>query len=219
VVLAAIIVIAGLATYAYAFSPQPIRHPTSTHFHFRLQILADGQPVNFAQDKFQTPFNTDICTAALTQQPVHFHDSVDQFVHIHWAGITGGILLKDYGWNLIGGPSGVLGYKFNGFKLPIAVPIHGHALPSAAAGDHYYVYTGVATNFHQRDWNDFLRQPLKDFFSGSAVLSSDSEKGPAQLNHVVGNAVIFVQKNSPTSDQVKARFEHLNALPTSSCSG
>jgi hypothetical protein len=140
-------------------------------------------------------------------------------VHIHWAGITGGILLKDYGWNLIGGPSGTLGYKFSGFKMPVAVPIHGHALPLDSTGDHYYVYTGIAGNFHQRNWTDFMHQDLKSFFAGTPVLASDSEKGPAQLNDVVGNAVIFVQKIPPSNDQVKARFQHLNPLPTSSCSG
>jgi hypothetical protein len=181
--------------------------------------LINGRPQNFAQDKFQTPFNADICTAALTQQPIHFHDSIDQFVHIHWAGITGGLLLKDYGLNLIGGPSGVLGYKFNGFKAPAAVPIHGYALPPVPASDHYFVYTGTAGDFHQRTWNDFLHQDLKSFFNGTSVLASDSEKGPAQLNDVVGNAVIFAQPNLPSNDQVKARFEHLNPLPTSSCSG
>jgi hypothetical protein len=107
---------------AYAFSPAAIRHPARTHFHFRLQVINGGTPVNFAEDKFQTPFDTDNCSAALTREPIHFHDQLDQFVHIHWAGMTGGLLLKNYGWNFISGPDDTLGYRFDQFPRPARPP-------------------------------------------------------------------------------------------------
>ncbi len=104
-----IILVGGLVALFYNSTPAALRQPTSAHFHFRLQIIADGQAVNFADDKYQTDFNADICSATLTKQPFHFHDKLDQFVHIHWKSMTGGLLLINYGWNLIGGPNG--GYQ------------------------------------------------------------------------------------------------------------
>jgi hypothetical protein len=209
--------------YLYAISPAAIRHPTTAHFHFRIQVLEHGQAVNFAEDKFQTPFNQDICTAALTKEPFHFHDHEDQFAHVHWAGMTGGELLKYYGWNLIGGPDGVLGYRFNGLKWPQAVPIHGQALPSLQKGETYWVYVGTADAQRPASWNDFLHRDLTSFF-GSANASDEaigkSESGDlARLNHVLGSAVVFVQHDQPTPAQVKDRFSKLLPLPESQCAG
>lgn len=202
--------------YVYSFSPAAIRHPSSTHFHFRLQVIVDGEPVNFAEPKFQTAFNKDLCTAALTNEPIHFHDSVDQFVHVHWSGITGGLLLKDYGWNLIGGPSDTLGYRFDKLPKLLRVPIHGPALPQPPQGAKFYVYTGGKDSFKQRNWDDFLNKDLKSFLPSA---SASDNQSLVRLNDVLGSAVIFAQKNQPSDQQVRDAFDHLLPLPTSSCSG
>jgi hypothetical protein len=229
-VLGAIVLAAAWLGFVYSNSPEPIRHPHQAHYHFRLQVIVNGTPVNFAEAKYQTPFNKDICTAALTKEPIHFHDGVDQFVHIHWDHLTGGILLKDYGWNFIGGPSSTLGYKFNGFALPLRVAIHGQALPKPPAVTHYYVYTGNQDSYRERKWSDFLNEDLRDFFAGKSRTSfldrfvptasahGDDEE-LAQLNDVLGSVVIFAQPTKPSDSQVKDRFNHLIPLPTSSCSG
>lgn len=231
VILGVIIAALGVLAYAYFSTPAALRRPTSDHFHFRLQVITDGKAANFGDDKYQTEFNKDICDAALTAQPIHFHDHLDQFVHIHWAHITGGILLKDYGWNLIGGANHTLGYRFDTLPKVIRVPIHGAALPKAAAGDHYYVYTGNADSYKKRDWKDFLKLDLKDFFAGTpqanlmerlvpaAYAHGAGEDEAAQLNDVVGSVVIFAQKDAPTDAQIKDRFNHLVPLPMSACSG
>jgi hypothetical protein len=52
----------------------------------------------------------------------------------------------------------------------------------------------------------------------TASAHSDEEH-LAQLNDVVGNVVIFAQKDKPTDQQVKDRFTHLIALPESACAG
>jgi hypothetical protein len=219
------LIVLGAAYFAtlYFMSPAAIRNPSSTHFHFRIQVIQDGQAVNFAQDKFQTEFSKDICTAALTKEPFHFHDHEDQFAHVHWDHMTGGLLLKDYGWNLVGGLSGVLGYRFNGLQMPQAVPVHGRALPPLKSGDKYWVYVGTADSQRQASWSDFLHRDLRDFF-GSAnatdeVIGATESVDLARLNHVVGSAVIFAQPNQPTADQVKDRFAHLLPLPESQCAG
>jgi hypothetical protein len=228
--------------FAYMTSPAAIRHPQRTHFHFRFQVINNGTAVNFAGNNFQTPFNADICNADLTKEPIHFHDGLDQFVHIHWAGITGGLLLKNYGWNFISGTDDTLGYRFDHLPQLTRVPVHGQALPEPPKDAKYYIYTGDATRYNQRNWNDFLRQDLRNFFAGRPTANSGllghlvpaalahgdephtgttsaSEEQLAKLNDVLGSVVIFVQKDQPTAAQIKDRFSHLVPLPESSCAG
>jgi len=231
-IIAVLIVAFGIwLGHAYLASPKAIRNPSNAHFHFRMQIIADGKAVNFADDKYQTPFNKDICTAALTKEPFHFHDKLDQFTHVHWNHMTGGLLLKNYGWNLIGGTKLTLGYRFDQLPKIVRVPIHGLALPTVAKGDHYYIYTGSENGYTTRQWNDFIKEDLSDFFTGkksagvlnrlipAAYAHQDNEEELTKLNDVVGSVVIFAQKTPPTDQQIKNRFNHLIDLPESSCGG
>ncbi|HEY2003748.1 MAG TPA: hypothetical protein VGH44_01375 [Candidatus Saccharimonadia bacterium] len=225
----AVIAALGLWTgYAYLISPAPIRQPQTDHVHLRLQIINDGHPVDFADSKFQTTFNQDICSAALTKEPFHFHDNLDQFVHVHWANLTGGLLLKNYGWNFIGGPDTTLGYRFDKFPHLVRVPIHGLNLPTPARDDNFYVYTGNQNGYQERNWHDFLTQDIPGFMAGQPVtrtnliptaLADTTQSQAAELNHVLGSVVIFAQKTKPTDQQVKDRFNHLIPIPTSQCSG
>ncbi len=231
-ILGAIVIAAAWYTYAYAATPAAIRHPAHDHFHFRLQILVDSQAVNFADAKYQTAFNKDLCTATITKEPFHFHDEMDQFVHIHWKDMTGGLLLKNYGWNLIGGTARTLGYRFDKFPTITRVPIHGRELPKPGVSDKYYIYTGDEKGYISRDWKEFLKSDLRSFFTSEAKDTSwldpiipaayahqDNEEQLAKLNDVLGSAVIFVQKNPPSDAQIKDRFAHLIDLPESSCGG
>jgi hypothetical protein len=227
-----VVLAAGVIGSAYALSPEAIRHPTGTHYHFRLQVINDGKAVNFADPAYQTEFNKDICSVKLTHEPIHFHDGVDQFVHVHWAHMTGGLLLKNYGWNFIGGLPGMLGVRFNDAPKVAPVMIHGNALPKVASGDHYYVYTGDADGYRERSWNDFLSQDINVFMGHPSISARGfwdwlvpaaqahgDDEALTELNHVVGNVVIFAQKDRPTDAQIKARFEHLVPLPESTCGG
>jgi hypothetical protein len=227
-----LVLAAGLVGVAYALTPEPIRHPVASHYHFRLQMLVNGTAVNFGGTAFQTPLNHDLCSAKLTTEPIHFHDGLDQFVHVHWAGMTGGLFLKNYGWDLAGGLPGLLGVRFDQVPRLVPVAVHGTALPAAVEGDRYYVYVGNAAGYQERPWNDFLHQDLERFFTGRAAAVSGPWSGlvPAasaqgdeaqltQLNHVVGSAVIFAQRDKPTDAQIKDRFAHLVPLPESSCGG
>jgi len=217
---------------AYASSPASIRHPQATHYHFRLQLLVNSAAVNFGKAPFQES-EAGVCSEDLTSEPIHFHDNLDQFVHIHWNGMTGGLLLKNYGWNLISGPDDTLGYRFDQLPKLTRVPIHGHDLPKPPADAHYYTYTSTITDptaYRERSWNDFLHQDLHTFFGAktstswlnqlvpSAYAHGDDDK-LAALNDVLGNVVVFVQKTPPAPAQIKARFEHLIPLPESTCGG
>lgn len=247
-ILAGLIVVVLIASawliYAYATTPEAIRYPASTHYHFRMQIVNDGSPINFAEAKYQTAFNNDVCTAALTNEPAHFHDGLDQFVHVHWDHLNGGTLLKNYGWDFIAGTSQTLGYRFDQLPSLVRVPIHGLDLPQPPPTTHFYVYVSsvaAPSDYHEQSWDDFLSQDLKDFFALKPApqqtswlhrlvpraWAHDSEThGPApaetqlaKLNNVLGNVVIFAQADRPTDRQIKDRFAHLVALPESSCGG
>lgn len=241
-ILAAISVGGFWLVYAYATTPEAIRHPASDHYHFRMQIVNNGTPINFADPTYQTPFDQDVCTAALTKEPAHFHDGLDQFVHVHWQHLNGGTLLKNYGWDFIAGTSRTLGYRFDKFPSLVRVPVHGKDLPEPPVGANYYVYVSSVnepTNYWQQSWDDFLSLDLKDFFSikpgfppreswlqrltpsASAhnESSNRSEQELAELNDVLGNVVVFAQQDPPTDEQIKARFADLVPLPESSCGG
>jgi hypothetical protein len=226
------VLVVGLAWLAYAYlsTPRSIRQPQSTHYHFRMQIINDSHPINFAAAPYQTPFNKDNCSAAITKEPFHFHDNKDQFAHMHWDHLTGGLLLKYYGWNFVGGADDTLGYRFDQLPRLQRIAIHGAALPTLPHGLHYYVYTGDEAGYQERKWDDFLHQDLRDFFAQRkaagllnrfvpAASAHGDDEELTRLNDVLGNVVIFAQSAKPTGRQVKARFEHLVPLPESSCGG
>ncbi len=224
------------AAYAYAATPLAIRNPKPDHLHFRIQVLVNGTAVNFSDSKFQIDYNKDFCSAALTKEPFHFHDGRDQFAHVHWKGMTGGEFLKSYGWNFVGGLKGLLGYQILVWNKIVPAPIHGNALPKLPANTSFYVYTGDEAAYQEKSWQDFLHQPLENFFGHSSNLSvmqnlwswlvptasahgDSADEELTEINNLVGNVVIFVQKDRPTDAQVKDRFNQLVPLTDSVCGG
>jgi hypothetical protein len=164
VILAVILIPFSYFGYIYASSPLVIREPLMEHYHFRMQVIVDGKAVNFAEKKFQEGYAKDNCNALLTEHPIHFHDSKDQFVHIHWEGVTGGMVLKYYGWNYIGGPDGAMGYRMDKLSDIKKVPTHGNVLPAVPDGAKFYVYTGDEKSYQGRTFYDWEQKDLEDFF-------------------------------------------------------
>ena len=243
------------AGIVYASSPQTIRNPKLEHYHFRMQIVVDGKKEDFSEDKYQQDYAKDQCNASLPEQPIHFHDKKDQFTHIHWEGMTGGMVLKYYGWNYIGGLNNALGYKLDDLKDIQKVNTHGNFLPARPTGSKIYVFTGNEKEFNERNPDDFVKQDLEQFFGvtsnapsheineqnnvsilnkflpraashGGADDGSDGEPGEestqeklTRINNLIGNVVIFAQKDRPTDDQIKDRFSNLEPLTASTCGG
>lgn len=234
--------------YLFVVSPASIRQPAFQHYHFRMQVLVDGKAVNFGHQKFQIPAGKDVCSADLTQQPIHFHDNKDQMVHIHWDGMTGGLVLKNYGWNYMGGAIGALGYRFDNMPRIQKVPIYGNVLPEVGPATKLFVFTGDEKSFKERKSEEFLKQDLETFFDKKSNLPGGSQsswldklfpKAAAhaghdhsdtagaitdqeqlkKLNNLIGNVVIFAQDERPTDAQVKSRFQKLEPLSDSSCAG
>lgn len=214
------------------------------HAHFRLQVVIEGRKENFAEAKYQQAYEKGVCSAELAKEPIHFHDSKDQIVHLHWKGATGGDVLKYYGWNLRSGSDTILGYRFDRFLIPEPVPIHGTSLPAISAQTKLWIYMGNQETYQQRNMTDFLNQNLEDFFSRKSSVNDEmavnlqnfftpvakahdgldhtESKAPAQLeatNNLLGNVVIFVQQDEPTFEAIKERFNELEPLTDSTCGG
>lgn len=247
IVFSVVMVIAGLASlaaYMFAVSPAAIRTPALDHAHFRLSLIADGTPVDFGGEPFQKQSQA-YCTDDLSEEPIHFHDRKNQFVHLHWKGVTGGLVLKNYGWNMIGGPNNILGYRSDRLPLANVVPIYGEVLPTLPRHAKLWVYTGTTDAYQLRSTQDFLFQDLETFFgrastvgvrqpdiwrdmffaSASAHDGVDHEadrKSQAELsdiNNLLGDVVVFAQANKPQGDQIKDAFHNLEPLTESTCGG
>lgn len=235
------IIFAG-TSYGYTVSPSTIRFPKLEHAHIRMQLIVDSKAVNFGADKFQEAFNKAVCSGELPKTPIHFHDGKDQFVHLHWKGMTGGLILKYYGWNMVGGTNNLMGYRWD--KLPAIEPvkIFGTVLPAFPSGSKLWVYTGDATSHQERSVDDFLHQDIETFFGvksrvnpeAASLLdilfpkamahrgekhSSKSEEELKRIQNFLGNVVIFVQKNQPNEPQIAERFTKLEPLSDSACGG
>lgn len=254
VVLAILLLQASYMGYLIAATPTSIREPLLEHYHFRMQILVDGKAENFSTPSYQIGYAKDQCNANLPEQPIHFHDGIDQITHIHWEGITGGQVMKYYGWNYIGGPDNILGYRLEKMSRPQKVAVHGKLLPVVAKDSQFYVYTGDATTYKERSFDDWKSMDLEDFFDvtsnfpahetnkqlRSSILGkilpkayahgavddghgSDSGENTDEklkrINNLIGNVVIFAQKDKPTDQQVKDRFQKLVTLTDSTCGG
>lgn len=244
------------AGYVYAASPAVVRDPKLEHYHFRMQILVNGKAEDFSTKAYQTGYAKDQCNANLPEQPIHFHDNKDQFTHIHWEGMTGGMVMKYYGWNYIGGISNALGYKLDNLKDLQKVTTHGNYLPTIPKDANFYVYTGDENGYKERSFNEWKDQDLETFFNTTSNFPThDINKGKTSLldkvfpkayahgdedhsttnattadteteeqkltriNNLVGNVVIFAQKDKPTDQQIKDRFNDLEPLTDSTCGG
>lgn len=250
-----VLCVGGYASYVYAASPAVIREPKMEHYHFRMQILVNGKAEDFSTKAYQTGYAKDQCNANLPEQPIHFHDSKDQFTHIHWEGMTGGMVMKYYGWNYIGGIDSALGYKLDKMTDPQKVTTHGNYLPAVPKDTNFYVYTGAENGYKERSFNDWKNQDLETFFNttsnfpahdvnkgkqtslldkafpkayahGTADDGNDGEAGEetdqqklTRINNMIGNVVIFVQKDKPTDQEIKDRFNDLEPLSDSTCGG
>ncbi len=250
--LVGILGIGGYAAYAYAASPDVIRKPQSEHYHLRMQILVNGKAENFADKKYQVGYSKDQCNANLPEQPIHFHDNKDQFVHIHWEGMTGGMVLKYFGWNYIGGMNNALGYKLDNLKDIQKVTTHGDYLPAVPNDAKFFVYVGSSSAYSEKSFEDFKSQDLEKFFgktSNSPLHDANQQKTslldklvPAasahagethetasvpeteeqkltRINNLIGDVVIFVQKDRPTKQEIENRFNKLEPLGDSTCGG
>jgi len=240
---------AGVYGWLYAASPEHIRHPEFEHYHFRTQIIVDGTPVDFSKDEFQTetpgtcttdPGGTPVDFHDKVDQMTHIHwDGITggEFLKYYgWNFIGGSNSNLGRRYN-------------EGFMRMRSVQRHGNLLPRIPDGSNFYIYIGGPEGYVQKSWDDFLRQDLEEFFGKESNLNQDeqasllgrlflptayahggvidgdeevgnkTEEELTRINNLIGNVVIFVQKDQPTAEQVQDRFNKLVPLRDSTCGG
>lgn len=175
-----LIVLVGLilgSVWAYgAAVPEHYREPVVAHHHMRMQLIIDGEYIDFSKDPYQEPYTEGQCSDGLTDTPIHFHDQKSQYVHIHWDKITGGEVLKYYGLNRIGGPDDILGYRFDRENFE-PIPILTDELPDS--NKPIYVYEIKGDEIIKRDTRDFLHQDIETFFDKKSSLTLQREDAAA----------------------------------------
>lgn len=162
----------------FLLTPSNFQKPLMDHSHFRLQYIFQGQIEDFATPRYQVDYIKDVCSGALTESPIHFHDNKGQIVHLHWQKITGGQVLKFYGLNKIGGIDGIMGWKLDDlakFKLT-QIPIHSQSLPKPKGNDKFWVYTGEKDKFEKRNFEEFVKTDLETFFGQTSIIRQNQEE-------------------------------------------
>lgn len=217
IVASAAIIASAYVGYLYAATPLDIRQPLYEHYHFRMSLTVGGKELNFAEAKFQEGYSKDNCNAALTTHPIHFHDNKNHFVHIHWEGMTGGQVLKYYGWDMIGGTHGSMGYRFDEGIIPKKVPAHGNVLPAVPNDGNFYVYTGNTDKYSRRDFQDFTSRDLEKFFgkeSNSPAHKLNQQKRSSLVDSLVPRAHAHGTAEDHAAEGLSdsERLEQLNNL-------
>lgn len=236
-----------LAAYVFVVSPMAIIRPKLEHAHMRMQLVVDGEAIDFADQKYQSTYQKGSCSADIPDSPIHFHDNKNQFVHLHWKGMTGGLLLKNYGWDMIGGPNKLLGYRLDALPVVESVKTHESMLPKLKEEDTFWVYTGDENDYKERSFDDFVRQDLETFFGTKSSINTDevsiidtlfpralahdgshgygelneenTEEELQRMNNLLGNVVVFVQEDKPSDQQITRQFNSLEPLTDSTCGG
>jgi hypothetical protein len=100
-----------------------ITYPKTIHTHFMIKLYNNGSIYKTNSLKAMSPSDQTLCSGLITSEPMHFHDNVEDMVHLHWQGITGGQFLKYLGANYIGGFDSILGIRLDKLKELKIIPI------------------------------------------------------------------------------------------------
>jgi hypothetical protein len=171
-------IFAILLGIAFWLTPINFALAKQDHSHFRMQYIFRGQAEDFGSPRYQVDYVKNICSGALTESPIHFHDNKNQIVHLHWQKVTGGEVLKFYGLNRIGGLDDFMGLKIDDlakFKFT-PLPIHSKSLPKPTGDDKFWVYTGDKNSPQKRTIEDFTSQDIETFLGKNSKVRIDQEE-------------------------------------------
>lgn len=165
----ALIMIGGLFTVNSLSAPSTknIQEPQLAHHHLRMQMIVDGEFQHFNTGEYQQDYAKDGCSGDITESPIHFHDNDGQMLHIHWADITGGQVLKYYGLNYIKGDDDKLGVRKDEDGNKVDVPIRGNLLPEPNKDSKVWVYISDDSNedgYVKYDTNKFLKTDFEEIY-------------------------------------------------------
>lgn len=236
-----VIVVVGWLAFSFA-SPLAVTFPRGTEYALRFQMVVEGQLVDFSQPAYQTELDERICSE-LSQRPVAFHGGQNQWLHVYWQDLSGGTILRNYGYKNFPPFENYLGVRADNFPQFEPVAIHGNALPETDPSSQLYVYTGDQFGYTRRDESLFLEQPLEEFLREvipGTPMNSLGIEGRAQTEEaepaagptlernletskrgrpldILGNVVVFVQAREPSEQQIIERFLTLTANQPVTC--
>ncbi len=233
-----------LFTFTILISRPHLNNPTLAHYHLRLQVFENEKKVDFSKPNYQQEYSKDNCNAKLPNEPLHFHDGNGQLLHVHWQGITGGEVLKYYGYNAIGGLPNTLGFRFDSFPQTTTIPTKGinDTSVSSSTGN-IHVYIGRQDGYYKASSIDFLFKDLEIFLKKSKKRIQDEQSKTSsfisipiaaqdttlnaplnetelnEINELIGNVVVYIQTNEPKPDDIQEAFNNLTPLTASICGG
>lgn len=166
-------------------SPLAISWPKENDDKVRIQVVINGNRVDFSNDEFQHTNKNIRCKDGLSSSPMFFADGIDQILYTKWEGVNGKIFLKNYGFENTAPFEGYLGIKINKFPNIEPVPITGDVLPEPEKPYNLYVYTGDKFNYQQKDESAFLTKPFDRFLA-------EEDKKSVHIGRVITNAQIGI---------------------------
>lgn len=162
----------------YSTTPANLRRPQTANHYFRLQVVVEGETVDFGQSPYQDPGLQTQCGDSLAQRPLYASSGLDQIIHVRWAGIRGGDVLKYYGINNLGSQDGFLGYRLDESVRPQKIDILGNFLPLPEEDSEYWVYTNDPAGvilYRNRTIDDFNLLDLETFLDKKSTLTQSRE--------------------------------------------
>ncbi len=167
----------------YSTTPANLRRPDYANHYFRLQLIVEGDQVDFSESKFQDNSLQSQCSDTLAERPLYIAGGLDQVVHVRWAGIRGGDVLKYYGINNLGTQDGFLGYRLDQTLWPQKTITKGDFLPLPDENSEYWVYTSDQTGavfYRRRTIDEFNLLDLETLFDKQSTLTQQREEEAEQ---------------------------------------
>ncbi len=159
-----LIVVMAIIGFNFA-SPKSISVPQKSNDIVRIQVIINGEKVDFANSIYQDSDKSLVCNDELATKPMAFLANQNQILHLKWQDINGKIFLKNYGFENTGPFKDYLGIRIDMLPNIKPVSIFEEALPKPKKPYNLFVYTGDKFSYEQRDENSFLLKPFDRFLS------------------------------------------------------
>lgn len=144
-------------------SDNNITFPKTTHTHAMIKFYNNGSIYKTNLFNAMSPSDQTLCSGLITSEPIHFHDNVEDIIHLHWDNITGGQVLKYLGANYIGGFNNLMGIRLDRLNKYKITPIYtkDKALkPYPESLVKIYIKKVSSTNYEKVSLSDFIKLEL-----------------------------------------------------------
>ena len=239
-----ITVLLGVIFLSYTVISRPhLIKPVATFFKLKMRIHYQKTPLELTQNDITDQSNSN-CNLVVTEKPFYLDKDKKNVVQVRWEGMTGGELLKYYGFNYLSGLNDLIGVQYRGpFDIK---PIRPLSISKPTASDILYVYTGSGKDFKLLNSQNFLYQDLENTLKKSRLrtkrekesskltlytisVSGEESLGLAlkpqltdgqlnDINNILGSLEIFIQQDAPSNTDIINSFNSMERLSSESCS-